>query len=170
MERRKMKTIGEQTGIKELDNVRQYGIDLYNLIDVLKVLKINKCTLKEILKLNKLNEIDVEIINGDYYIDMRVLKRILINYQSDITKVYKGFMLFNDTELQEYGIVIDDRFIEDNEDTELLNLIREYRKNGVDLDGCKGNNNLGYLDNCDFDFKEFNDIDLDLIYKTIDEN
>lgn len=170
MGKRKMKTIGEQTGIKELDNVRQYGIDLYNLKDVIKVLGIDKCKLKSILD-NFTNENEIDKINGEYYIRTSELKFILINYTENISRTYKGYVLFNDNELQEYGIVIDDRFREDNKDSELLNMIDEYRKEGVDVNGCRGNNNFGAIDltKDDYTWDFIEDIDFDEIYKTIDE-
>lgn len=168
---RKMKSIGEQTGIKELDDVRQYGIGLYNLNDVIKVLKINKCKLKEILNYYD-SDNEIEKINGEYYIKTSILKFILINFIDDISRTYKGYVLFNDNELQEYGIVTDETFREENKDSELMNLINEYRKEKIDIGDCMGNNNFGPIDftKDDFTWDFVKDIDFDSIYKLIDEN
>ena len=165
---RKMKTIGEQTGIKELDNVRQCGIGLYNLIDIVKVLGINKCELKSLLVKFGYGEIDK--INGDYYISTNELKFILLSYNEEITRNYKGRIIINDNDLQEYGIVTDDRFMNDDDNEELIKQIREYRNQGVDLNSSKGNNVIKEnLNNVYMDSEEIEDIDFDLIYKSIDE-
>lgn len=165
MEKRRMKTIGEQTGIMELDNVRQCGFHMYNLDDVVKVLNIDKCNLKSIIR-----EFELVKYEDGWYLTLSQLKRILLRYDNKLTKTYLGCTVFNDNELQEYGIVIDDRFKEDNKDTELIKLINEYKQQEVDYDACKGNNCNDLLKDTIEDFRVIDDEDLDLIYKAIDEN
>lgn len=165
MEKRRMKTIGEQTGIMELDNVRQCGFYMYNLEDVVKVLNINKCDLKSLM-----DEFELVRYEDGWYLTLSQLKRILLRYDDKLTKTYLGCTVFNDNELQEYGIVIDDRFKEDNKDTELIKLINEYKQQEVDYDACKGNNCNESLKDTIEDFGLLDDSDFDEIYNFIDEN
>lgn len=162
---RKMKTIGEQTGIKELDDVRQIGISLYNLNDVIKVLNIKKRLLRDII--NKYNVSKHE--DGCWYIEMKFLKMLLVEYQDEITWNYKWHMVCNDNKLQEYGIVIDDRFAEDNREQNIMEEYAKIKQQGVDLDGCIGNNSQSIYNNQPIWDGLLTDNDLDLIYKTIDE-
>lgn len=163
MQKRNTPTIGEQTGIKELDNVRQCGVESYNLYDVVKILNIGKQELKKICK-----DFEVETVDGELYVTIFQLKKILLRYNNKISNRYLGYVVHNDTELQEHGIVYDYIFAKDNENTELMNMIKDYRKQGINYEALKGNN---YLQPNDFsiDIREITDDDIELIYNIIDE-
>lgn len=163
---RKMKTIGEQTGIMELDNVRQIGFDMYNLNDVIKILQIEKRNLKNIISKYEVSKHE----DGCWYIQMKFLKMLLVEYQDEITWGYKWHMVCNDNKLQEYGIVIDDRFAYDNREQPIMEEYAKIKQQGVDLDGCKGNYSQSIYDNNPIWDGNLSDEDFDLIYKMIDEN
>ena len=58
----------------------------------------------------------------------------------------------------------------DDDNEELIKQIREYRNQGVDLNSSKGNNVIKEnLNNVYMNSEEIEDIDFDLIYKSIDE-